>query len=435
VNTFKQLALASACVAALAGTGTALAQTTDGYHSIQVFPVVVDTGAFTQRFTFRNPDTNTTITVIPTYVPGEGTSQAGMLGCPSFTVAAASSRTFGSLRDICPALAAGSQFGYLYLREDNTEAQPFAAFSRVSNPAGQGFTVEAFPANTFTSADQSISGLRRLAASGGAPAYQTNCFLGNLHDVTPEVPAEVTRVNYSIIAADGSTIASSFIDLAPGKLVRMLDVFATAGAPAGNYDGARIKFVEAGQFNEPALMSFCTVQDNTSFGADFRIGKQERSDATEFGSWAAQDDHVNRHTTVRRDMRLPGETEGRVFSIPAGGLSSNTHVFYFRHPDEVGCDIADAVTHETVPASYGLELRLIGPDGSSVVAGGDGVVSFHDVYLGDKAERNSGASGRYTLEVETDTESASARPYALHCHTGSGHTLSDMIRTGGPDRF
>ena len=434
MNTFKQLALAGACSLALAGAPAALAQSTDGYHSIQVFPVVVDTAAFTQRFTFRNPDANTTITIVPTYVPGDGTSQVGVLSCPGFTVAAASSRTFMSLREICPTLAAGSQFGYLYTREDNTGSQPFAAFSRVSNPAGQGFSVEAFPAHTFTSADQSISGLRRLAASGGAPAYQTNCFIGNLHDVTPENPPETTRINYTLIAADGTTLASSFVDLPPGRLVRMLDVFATAGAPAGNHDGARIKFIEAGQFNEPALMSFCTVQDNTSFGADFRIGKQERSDATEFGSWAAQDDHVNRHTTVRRDMRLPGESEGRTFSI-APGLNSNTHVFYFRHPDEVGCDIADAVTHETVSASYGLEARLIGPDGSTVIAGGDGVVAFHDIYLGDKTERNNGANGRYTVEVESNTDSATARPYALHCHSGSGHTLSDAIRVGGPDRF
>ena len=435
MNTFKQLALAGACSLALGGAPAALAQTTDGYHSIQVFPVVVDSGSFTQRVTFRNPDAGATITIVPTYVPGDGTSQAGMLGCPGFTVGPASSRTFQSLREICPSLADGSQFGYLYVREDNAGSQPFAAFSRVSNPAGQGFTVEGFAANTFTSANQSISGLRRIAASGGAPAYQTNCFIGNLHDVTPEVPAETTRINYTIFAADGSTIVSNFIDLPPGRLVRMLDVFSVAGAPDGNYDGARIKFVEAGQFNEPALISFCTVQDNTSYGADFRIGKQERSDATEFGSWAAQDDHINRHTTVRRDMRLPGETEGRAFVIPAGGLSSNTHVFYFRHPDEAGCDIADAVTHETVPASYGLELRLIGPDGSTVIAGGDGMVAFHDVYLGDKTERNSGANGRYTLEVEADTVSASDRPYALHCHSGSGQSLSDMIRTGGPDRF
>ena len=434
MNTFKQLALASACLLALAGTDTALAQSTDGYHSIQVFPVVVDTAAFTQRFTFRNPDTNTTLTIAPKYVPGEGTAQATAITCPDFTVAAGASRTFASLRDICPALAVGSNFGFLYTSETNTSAQPYAAFSRVSNPQGQGFSVEAFPAHTFTAARQSISGLRRLAATGSSPAFQTNCFIGSLNDVTPDDVPEVNHVTYTLTRPDGSTIASSAVDVAPGKLVRLLDVFATAGAPAGNYDGAKLTLVEGGQFDEPGLMAFCTVQDNTSFGADFRVAKQEKGDSTEFSSWAAQDDHVNRHTTIRREMRMPGETEGKVFTI-APGLNSNTHVFYARHPDEMGCEIADPVTHEAVPPSYGLELRLIGPDGSTVMAGGNGVVAFEDVYLGDKTDTNGGASGRYTLEVESDTNSGEPRVYARHCHTGSGHTLGDIIRSGGPDRF
>ena len=404
MKTFKHLALASACILALAGSETGFAQSTDGYHSIQVFPVVVDTAAFAQRFTFRNPDTNTIITIVPKYYPGEGTSQAGPLDCPSFTVAADSARTFASLREICPALEAGSQFGFLYTFEDNDTTQPYAAFSRVSNPAGQGFSVEAFPAHTFTAARQSISGLRRLAASGGSPAFQTNCFVGSLNDVTP------------------------------GKLVRLLDVFAAAGAPAGNYDGAKMTLTENGQFDEPGLMAFCTVQDNSSFGADFRIAKQEKGDSTEFSSWAAQDDHVNRHTTLRREMQMPGEEAAQAFTI-APGMNSNTHLFYFRHPDEVGCEIADPVSHDPVPADYGLELRLIGPDGSTVLAGGNGIMAFEDLFLGDKTERNSGANGRYTLEVESDTDSVTPRTYALHCHSGSGHSLGDVIRSGGPDRF
>jgi hypothetical protein len=435
VNTFKQLALASACLMALAGTDTALAQSTDGYHTIQVFPVVVDTAAFTQRFTFRNPDADTTITIAPQYFPGEGTTQATALACPSFTVAAGSSKTFASLRDICPALATGSQFGYLYTNETSTSNQPFAAFSRVSNPAGQGFSVEAFPAHTFTSALQSVSGIRRLAASGGAPAFQTNCFIGNLQDVTPPDTPTTTHVTYTITGADGGTIGSGALDLTTGKIARLLDVFAAAGAPAGNYDGAKVSFVATNPLDDPGLMAFCTVQDNSSFGADFRISKQEKGGSTEFGSWAAQDDHVNRHTTLRREMQMPGETEAKVFSIPANTMSSNTHVFYFRHPDQVGCEIADPVTHDPVPSDFGLEMRLIGPDGSTVLAGGNGIMTFEDLFLGDKTEKNSGANGRYTLEVETDASSASARQYALHCHSGSGHSLGDVIRTGGPDRF
>ena len=131
---------------------------------------------------------------------------------------------------------------------------------------------------------------------------------------------------------------------------------------------------------------------------------------------------------------MPGEEAAQAFTI-APGMNSNTHLFYFRHPDEVGCEIADPVSHDPVPADYGLELRLIGPDGSTVLAGGNGIMAFEDLFLGDKTERNSGANGRYTLEVESDTDSVTPRTYALHCHSGSGHSLGDVIRSGGPDRF
>ena len=437
MNTFKQLALAGACSLALAGAPAALAQSTDGYHSIQVFPVVVDTAAFTQRFTFRNPDANTTITIVPTYVPGDGTSQVGVLSCPGFTVAAASSRTFMSLREICPTLAAGSQFGYLYTREDNTGSQPFAAFSRVSNPAGQGFSVEAFPAHTFTSADQSISGLRRLAASGGAPAYQTNCFIGNLHDVTPENPPETTRINYTLIAADGTTLASSFFDLPPGRLVRMLDVFATAGAPAGNHDGARIKFVEAGQFNEPALMSFCTVQDNTSFGADFRIGKQVQGTGvfqTMFEVGRVRD------VAVSGLLHFSGTTPSLVQYQIQPGPNANTHILYFRHPDVVGCSLLHPTTNQVASADYGLELRMLARINDTAtwepVAGGDMASSFANLYLGDKHERGNGGDTVYMLQVESNGFNEGAlRPYKLRCTSGSGHTLGELIQVGGPVTF
>ena len=39
----------------LAGSAQmALAQSTDGYHAVQVFPIVVDSASFAQRFHFRS---------------------------------------------------------------------------------------------------------------------------------------------------------------------------------------------------------------------------------------------------------------------------------------------------------------------------------------------------------------------------------------------
>src|SRR3990167_1440298 len=136
VITLKKIALAaSVCAAGIIAAQSAFAQTTDAYHTIQI--------------------------------------------------AANSDKTFNTLREICPALAAGSNFGFLYTYEVNTANMPYSGFSRVANPQGNGFSVEAFAASNFTSGTSSVSGLRRLAASGGNPAFQTNCFVANLNDYVP----------------------------------------------------------------------------------------------------------------------------------------------------------------------------------------------------------------------------------------------------------
>ena len=71
---------------------------------------------------------------------------------------------------------------------------------------------------------------------------------------------------------------------------------------------------------------------------------------------------------------------------------------------------------------------MLGPDGL-VVAGGNGETGWSDVYLGDKTDRNSGSNTRYRIEVEdSETNTGVARNYKLHCQSGSGHTLGDLIR-------
>ena len=203
------------------------------------------------------------------------------------------------------------------------------------------------------------------------------------------------------------------------------------GVAPGDYENARLTVKENGVADEPGLMAFCTVQDNTSFGADFRIAKQVKGSSTFVSSWAAQDDHVVRHSTVSADMPVPGDISPRVFSIAPGGLSSNTHVFYFRHPDWLECYGRIRSRHAQMPDSYGLEFRMIGPDGSTVIAGGNGVNHIGEIYLGDKSDLNNGANARYTIEVESQTISGSPRPYGLHRHTGSGTRRRATARTGG----
>src|SRR5918993_3904686 len=154
---------------------TAQAQSTDGYHAIQVFPLVVDTASFTQRFHFQGTNPWDYWTMSAVFYPARGTAQAGPLICQSFLPSATGETSFASLRALCPGLAPGSAFGTLVLH--SVEGGLFAGTSRVSNPLGMGFTVEAFPAHTFVAGQTAVTGLRRLAPQGGLPAFQANCFV------------------------------------------------------------------------------------------------------------------------------------------------------------------------------------------------------------------------------------------------------------------
>jgi hypothetical protein len=440
VSSLKQIALAAGLgLLALTGSTTATAQSTDGFHAIQIFPVVVDSGAFTQRFTFKNADASNAVVVAASYFPASGSAQAVLQVCPNFTIPAGGQKVFTSLRGICPSLAVGSVFGSLYTYTTtnvvvgNTSNYLYSGYSRVSNPAGNGFSVEAFPAHTFTSADTIVTGLRRLAAAGGNPAFQTNCFIGSVQELTVGTNFN-SAITYKVYNSANTQIGSGTFNLLPGNLVRLLDVFAAAGAPAGDYDDASIVISENGN-GEPGLMTFCTVQDNTSFGADFRIGKQFKGYGTQYSGVGAQDDHVSRNTTVGYDIKMTGDTtNARQFSIPASTVG-NTHVVYFRHPDWVACEIIDPATHVRALPAYGLEIRLRDQLLNNL-AGGTNVQGFSRIYLGDKTERNNGTNARYTIEVEdSETNSTAVRPYQLHCQSGSGHTLGDEVKVGIPGTF
>lgn len=434
VPSLKQIALAAGLgLLALTGSPTATAQSTDGFHAIQIFPVVVDTAAFTQRFTFKNPDAANSAVVTATYFPANGSAQAVLKTCPNFTIPAGGQKVFASLRDICPDVAAGSVYGTLYTYVAGADSRLFSGYSRVSNPAGNGFSVEAFPAHTFTAADTIVTGLRRLSASGNSPAFQTNCFIGSVQELTAGSNFNST-ITYKLYNSANAEIGSGTFNLLPGNLVRLLDVFAAAGAPAGDYDDAYIVIGESGN-GEPGLMTFCTVQDNTSFGADFRIGKQYRGYGTQYSGIGAQDDHVSRDTTVGYDIKMTGDTStARQFTIPAQTVG-NTHVVYFRHPDFVACEIIDPATHVRALPAYGLEIRLR-DQLLNTLAGGNNVQGFSRIYLGDKTERNNGTNARYTIEVEdSETNSTAVRPYQLHCQSGSGHTLGDMVKFNIPGTF
>jgi hypothetical protein len=399
----------------------ASAQTTDGFHASQVFPLVVDNASFAQRFTFRNPNP-TPVTISATYYPANGVVPATTLFCPSFVVNAGADRTFTSLRALCPGLDTSTQFGMLYTVSVGTSpAAVYSAYSRVVNPLGNGFTVEGFAANEFTSATASVAGLRRLAAVPGVnPELQSNCFVGNLAELAPNGIAPTTTFTVTLYNSAGAKIGSTVAyDLAPGKIARLREVFEVVGAPPGDYDDARAEFFENGP-EEPGMVAYCTVQDNTSFGADFRIAKQEVPDGSV--GFGAQDGHAQRVTIVNEDVL------GRPFELSIGSASSsNTHVMAFKHPDWVACRLLDAFGAEAAP-TYGLEMRLVSANGLDVIAGGSGAVSFSRTYLGDKTDRNQGANTRYLIQVEANgSNTGSSRAYSLRCESGSGHSDGEVV--------
>ena len=427
------LAITASTLLLLGFGGQANAQSTDGYHSIQVFPVVVDTPSFAQQFNFTTP--NPFPVVVKTrFFPGDGTAQAaiGPVTCNNVNIGALGVMTVTSLRALCPALVAGSAFGFLHMQaQDSSDGMfsdipVFAAFSRVSNPQGNGFSVESFAASTFTSATTVVNGLRRLASGPSSPAFQTNCFVANMNQLDPDGPPVAKAVNYTMRI--GATTYAATVNLLPGQLVRLLDVFAAIGAPAGDHNNIAAVFQAQGPLNDPdrpGLMSFCTVQDNTSFGADFRIGK------TSYGTLGigTNDGMAARETASKADA------QGRVFEIGPGS-SANTHVVYFRHPDTVQCQLLNPVTFAPLTAASGLEMRAADAALTTVV-GGNNATSTGTIYTGDKPS-HKGYNNRYLIEVESnETNAAGVRPYAIYCSSGSGNTFGyDIIKyKEAEDRF
>jgi hypothetical protein len=432
---------AALALAALLAAPVAGAQSTDGYHNLLVFPVAVDTASFTQRFTVHNPYSHTAgyrgQAIHFTYYPADGTSQSGPLDCNTTGLIGGRSYTFSRLKELCNGLPAGSQFGVLVMDSVITSdgsSLAFAGFSRVANPQGGGFNVEAYPAHTFTSATSIVDGVRRSASTASAPEFQTNCFIGNMGEFTKSASPVQTDVIVTAFDFQGYQVGSATsYSLAPGRFVRLLDVFAAVGAPAGDYYDARVEFSKVGA-QSPGLITFCTVQDNTSFNADFRIGKQARWGTQGFGS---MDQMRQRETRAASDLVLPGTEGPRAFSIAAGD-SSNDHLLNFAHPDRVGCEIIDPATNARALPQYGLELRLLARRNGAweMLAGGNGVTGFDNVFLGDRVEIGDGADAPYLLEVESSGQNTSVeRPYTLHCKSGSGHGIGQLVRTGGPPLF
>jgi hypothetical protein len=251
------MGVALAC--AMLGSGAALAQTSLGSSTSIVFPVVAATATFTGHLTLFNPNGGD-ITVGLHYFDADNLPSPGPKPCTDVVVPANRSVQF-DLAVQCT-LGAGSHFGVL-VASDNAGTNQFYGYSRTDNNAGAGFSIEGFPLADFSDNTSNVIGLK---SGFGSPTYQTNCFVEALAD---PVTYDLALFDDATGAQIGSTISGG---LGAFAQVRYLDVFAAAGAAPGDYSNVRAQFTRT-SVGTQNLVGFCTVQDNTSFGADFRIAK------------------------------------------------------------------------------------------------------------------------------------------------------------------
>ena len=256
---------ASILLVAFAGAAwaaTADAQTTAGTSATIVVPVVAQTGSFTSEVILYNPNAGA-ITLSVAFFNAQNTMSPGPKTCNALVLPAGRSAAF-AVASQC-ALPAEPSFGLLILTEQ-TGTQRFHGYVRTQTPQGVGFSTEGFPIENFNDQLQHATGLKRAAASGVLPAYQTNCFVGSLGDA---VSYEVRLFDGATGAQLGGTLAGS---LQPYQQYRYLDVFAEAGVAAGNHSNVRAQFTNL-TGSTKKLIGFCTVQESTTFSADFRIAK------------------------------------------------------------------------------------------------------------------------------------------------------------------
>jgi hypothetical protein len=373
-----------------------IAQTTAGAGSVIVVPVVAQTSSYNSEIFVRNPN-SAPITLNVKFYEALTSATPGLRPCNQLTVPALLTVQF-TLPGQCT-LGAGNHHGMLLLEDAASEKiDIFYAYSRSQTPSGNGFSVEGFPAGNFSGAPSDAIGLKRQAA---APVYQTNCFVGALGEA----------ISYQIVLRDGSTnavIGAISNTLQPYEMRRHLDVFAEAGAAAGDYANVRANF-SVSQANAPAYVGFCTVQESTFFGADFRIAKSED----------ALDNRQKRLTCFAQDSC------GTASTINPATITNvtrkNIHWSIFAQPDYVKCELVSDRLAD-------LEMQLRAPGDvftSPVIAGGSGQTSFY-IFTGHRGDPLTlGVDTRWFIDVSFREGGNATVPinYGITCHSGNGITV------------
>lgn len=412
--------LAGSVLAILAGVAPlAGAQSTLGYGAAILLPIAAQTGSYATEVFVHNPGGTSPLTVNVQLTEATTSSVPGQKTCTQLVVPASGSASF-QLSAQC-SLGPGSHFGYLVLNDAAAEAlHPFFAYSRTQNPQAIGFSVEGFPAGNLSGQSQRVNGLKRVLPPAAIP-FQTNCFVGSFEN----------PVDYFIRLKDstGTGLGSGvFGHLDPHQMIRVLDIFAAAGL-AGDFSNVSATFSSVntsspGNRDHPLYVSFCTVQDNASFGADFRISKS-------FNAWDETHAQLIGGCTPADcgayDYAITDTAKKQVFQT------------FVRPPDNVKCELlSDRL------AELGLRLReprslgdcdLCGlPPGSTaqpvtpgaVVAGGFDQTSFYYDTGVDVIRPSDGAQTRDIWTVEVSARNGLTPtvpiPYSLKCQSGNGIT-------------
>jgi hypothetical protein len=257
-------AIAAVVICGALGATPAVAQTAFGSSKTIVFPVVANTVTFTTTVTLYNPN-GADVTVGLDYFDANNNTVPGQKPCSDILVPANGSVAF-TLASQCTLDPTTSHFGPL-IASDNAGASEIFGYSRTENNASAGFSIEGFPSENFATDTTNVTGL--TGSTNVAPTHQSNCF----------VTAQADALTYDMKFFDGTT-GAQIGNTVSGSLnafeqFRYLDVFSptVANAPAAtDFSNVRAEFTRTSG-DAQQMVAFCTVQDNATFGADFRIAK------------------------------------------------------------------------------------------------------------------------------------------------------------------
>jgi hypothetical protein len=397
---------ALAGAAALVTGIAAHAITTAGSGTVIVFPVVASTTSYSTEV-FVGHALSTSVTVNVKFYEAKTSSTPGLKTCTPVTIPTATVQSFGLGAQCAGLLDPTKNHHGMLILEDAAEQKVnyFFAYSRTQTPGGNGFSVEGYPVGNFSGAVSRVYGLKRQAA---APIYQSNCFVGALGEA---VDYKIDLYDGATGAAIGSPVTGS---LAPYEINRHLDVFAAAAAPAGDYSNVRANFNNTNA-GDPAYVAFCTVQESTFFGADFRIAK----------SVDALDTRQKRLNCYSQDTcgTVTTSNPAQVTDV----ANKIIHQFQIAQPDYVRCElVGDRVAD--------LQMRLRGP-GDPLTApvfatsppydgGGTNKTSFY-VFTGHRNAVTAGQTARWAIDVSfrTGGNATVPIPYGITCTSGNGITV------------